>query len=62
MSKYQAQMDYAKRHDLVKIGYTGHRSTREELKRVCGANNVKYGTLIKRYVEKYIEENGGKIK
>lgn len=53
-SKYQAQMNYAKRQGLVKIGFDDKKEVRDEFKTVCEAQNKAYSRVLKDYVHDYI--------
>lgn len=61
MSKYKAQIEYAKRKGIVKIGFDDRKEIREKLKEICKKENKAYSKLIKEYVYKYIKEKGGII-
>lgn len=56
-SKYSAQINYAKRKKLVKIGFDSDIETREEFKNICLANNTTYTKVLKDFVNEYIEKN-----
>ncbi len=56
-SKYSAQIEYAKRKKLVKIGFDSDIETREKFKNLCIANNTTYTKVLKDFVANYIKEN-----
>lgn len=56
-SKYSAQIEYAKRKKLVKIGFDSDIETREKFKNLCIANNTTYTKILKDFVTNYIKEN-----
>lgn len=62
MSKYKAQMAYAKRKQIVKIGFDDRKEIREKFKELCTKEGKKYSRVIKEYVYKYIEEREGNKK
>lgn len=53
-SKYQAQMNYAKRQGLVKIGFDDKKEVRDEFKSICEGQNKAYSRVLKDYVHDYI--------
>lgn len=56
-SKYSAQIEYAKRKNLVKIGFDSDLKTREKFKEICIANNTTYTKVLKEFVNDYIQKN-----
>lgn len=56
-SKYSAQIEYAKRKKLVKLGIDVQLETREKFKNLCLDNNTTYTKVLKDFVNDYIEKN-----
>lgn len=56
-SKYKAQINYAKRKGLVKIGYDADKETRDRFRKACKANNTKTTVVLKDFVNNYIKKN-----
>lgn len=56
-SKYKAQINYAKRKGLVKIGYDADKETRDRFRKACEANNTTITAVLKEFVTNYIKKN-----
>lgn len=56
-SKYSAQIEYAKRNELKKIGFDSDLETREKFHAACKANNTKAAKVLKDFVAEYIKKN-----
>lgn len=56
-SKYSAQIEYAKRKKLVKIGFDSDIETRENFHKFCKINNTTPTKVLKDFVNDYIEKN-----
>lgn len=55
-SKYSAQIEYAKRKKLVKIGFDADIETREKFHQLCSANNTTATKVLKDFVNDYIKK------
>lgn len=62
MSKYDSQINYAKRKKLVKIGFDSTIEIRNKFHEACKNNNTNATKVLKDFVNKYIEENEKKLK
>lgn len=56
-SKYNAQIEYAKRKKLVKIGFDTDIKTRNNFHEACKSNNTNATKVLKDFVNNYIKEN-----
>ena len=56
-SKYNAQIEYAKRKNFVKIGFDSDEETRNKFHEVCKANNTTSTKVLKDFVNQYIKKN-----
>lgn len=56
MSKYDAQIKYAK-NNLVKLAIDVKPEIRENFKKSCIANNTTPSAVLKNFVNDYIEKN-----
>ena len=56
-SKYNAQIEYAKRKKLVKISFDSSEETRNKFHDACKANNTTATKVLKDFVNNYIEKN-----
>ena len=56
-SKYNAQIEYAKRKKLIKIGFDSDIETRNKFHEACKANNTNATRVLKDFVNNYIKEN-----
>lgn len=56
-SKYSAQIEYAKRKKLIKIGFDSDLETREKFHDTCKANNTTPTKVLKDFVAEYIKKN-----
>lgn len=56
-SKYNAQIEYAKRKKLVKIGFDSNEETRNKFHEACNSNNTTATKVLKDFVNNYIKEN-----
>lgn len=56
-SKYNAQIKYAKRKGLVKIGFDADLETRNKFHEACKANNTTSTKVLKDFVNEYIKKN-----
>lgn len=59
-SKYNAQIEYAKRKNFVKIGFDSDEETRNKFHEACRSNNTTATKVLKDFVTNYIKENGKK--
>ena len=57
MSKYNAQIEYAKRKKLVKIGFDSTEEVRNKFHEVCKSKNTTATRVLKDFVNDYIEKN-----
>lgn len=55
-SKYNAQIQYAKRKKLIKIGFDSDLETRNKFHEACKANNTTATKVLKDFVNEYIEK------
>lgn len=56
-SKYNAQIEYAKRKKFVKIGFDSDEETRNKFHKACKSNNTTATKVLKDFVNDYIKEN-----
>ena len=56
-SKYNAQIEYAKRKKFVKIGFDSDPETRNKFHEACNSNNTTATKVLKDFVNNYIKEN-----
>ena len=56
-SKYNAQIEYAKRKKFVKIAIDVQEETRENFKNACLNNNTTYTRVLKDFISEYIKKN-----
>lgn len=56
-SKYSAQINYAKRQGLVKIGFDSNVETREKFHEACKSNNTNASKVLKDFVNDYIQKS-----
>lgn len=56
-SKYNAQIEYAKRKKFVKIGFDSTIEIRNKFHKACESNNTTATKVLKDFVNNYIEQN-----
>ena len=56
-SKYTAQIEYAKRKKLVKIGFDTSEEIRSKFHDACKSNNTTSTKVLKDFVDNYIKKN-----
>ena len=56
-SKYNSQIEYAKRKELVKIGFDSTKETRNKFHEACKYNNTTATKVLKDFVNNYIKKN-----
>lgn len=56
-SKYNPQIEYAKRKKLVKIGFDSSEEIRNKFHEACKANNTTATKVLKDFVNNYISQN-----
>ena len=56
-SKYNSQIEYAKRKEFVKIGFDSSKEIRNRFHEACKSNNTTPTKVLRDFVNDYIKKN-----